>query len=442
MSNILRTLFRAWNKFWFDRQPTYSLGIFRIVFGLFLLITFLISYPNWERFYGPQGYLPFSALGEPWAGYLWSILSLTDKEWFLWVIFWFAVIASAAFIIGLKTRVATIFLFVIFISMLHRNPFLINGQDQVAAMLLFFSIFAPLGASFSVDEFWRRFHHFQRSKEQFVAERKSMWALRLMQVSIALVYIFSGPAKYFDDITWRDGSAIYYVSLSDRWFRFPDITLFHSEPISMVLTFGTLLVEIAFPLFVWFSRTRSFVLIGITLFHYGMMIFMSSAVFFFNLMMLISFILFIPSAAMERLLHFLPRRTAEIFYDGQCGLCVRTMNFLKALDGGGRLQFFNFRNPSIHKKFPQLNLQELEKEMYLRTEGGEMRKGFFAYQYLAKVLPSLYFIVPLFYLPASNFLGPKIYNFVAEHRFQLFPCTTCGTSHAGVCEVKPSNVSD
>ena len=93
MLNLIKLASSAWDKFWFKSQPTYTLGIFRIVFGIFLLIILLISYPNWERFYGPNGSLPFSALSEPWKGYGWSIFVLGDKLWFLWAIFWVAVVA-------------------------------------------------------------------------------------------------------------------------------------------------------------------------------------------------------------------------------------------------------------------------------------------------------------------------------------------------------------
>lgn len=428
----------AWNKFWFRREPAYTLGIFRIVFGLFILGTVLMSFPNWERFYGPEGSLPLSAFLEQGGGFSWSLFALTDQEWFIWFIFWFAVGAAAAFTAGLKTRTATIALFVIFISMFHRNTELINGQDQVAAMLLFFSMFAPMGERFSIDELWRRWRHFRVSSKPFMPDLTPIWSVRLMQVSIALLYLFSGPAKFLDDVTWRDGSAIYYVTLSDRWFRFPGVDFFHNEILSMALTFGTLFIEIAFPLLVWFSRTRPFVLAGMAFFHLSLMVFMAPSVFYFNLMMLISLILFVRPEIIERLLNKLPRKAATVFYDGQCGFCTGTMHLLRALDGRNRLALLNFRDVSALKEFPDLNLQDLEKEMYVRTESGDMRRGFFAYKHLSKVLPSLYLTAPLFTFPGAAFFGPKIYGFIAKHRFKIFPCQTCGLSHtADVCEVEP-----
>ena len=218
-----------------------------------------------------------------------------------------SIIAAITFLIGLWTRLTTIVLFIIFVSMLHRNIDLINGQDQVVTMLLFFSVFAPLGDSFSVDTLVRHRRHSRVSAKPFVQKLKPIWSLRLMQISVAFIYLFSAPAKYLGDTAWRDGSALYYVSLSDRWFRFPDIHFFHNTSLSMVLTFGTLIIQLTFVLFVWFSKTRPFALTGIVLLHFSLLVFMAPSVFFFNLVLLVSFILFIPPATIERLLKHLSK---------------------------------------------------------------------------------------------------------------------------------------
>jgi len=309
MFTLLKLPFSAWNKFWFRCESTSPLGIFRIVFGIFILVIIVISYPNWERFYGPQGSLPLSSLGESWS---WSIFALTDIEWFVWGVFWVSIVAAVTFLIGFWTRLATIVLFIIFVSMLHRNINLINGQDQVAAMLLFFSIFAPLGDSFSVDALVRHRRHARVSAEPFVQKLKPIWSLRLMQISVALIYLFSTPAKYLGDIAWRDGSALYYVSLSDRWFRFPDIYFLHNTSLSMVLTFSTLIIQLAFALFVWFSKTRPFVLIGIIFLHFSLLIFMAPSIFFFNAVLLVSFILFVPPETIEHLLKYLSEKLLRL----------------------------------------------------------------------------------------------------------------------------------
>lgn len=432
--------YKLWNQFWFKKEPVYQLAIFRIALGLFVLLILVISFPNWQRFYGPQGSLPYEALKEAYQGYNWSLFALSEKTWWTWALYAAAVFASITVTIGFKTRISTILLFTLYASMLHRNPFLINGQDQVATMLLFFSCFAPLGTSYSLDEFLKRFKPYNLNPDSLKPKLESIWGTQLMQVSITIIYIFSGPAKYLDDITWRNGSAIYYVSLSDRWFRFPQVDIFHSELASTILTFGTLIAEIAFPIFVWFKITRPFVLLGIAGLHFSLMIFMSVSVFYFNLMMLVSFILFIPSTAIEHLSNLFPRKMAIVFYDGQCTFCTWVISFIKTLDARNKLKLIDLRSPKIYKKFKNLKEEELTREMYLKKEDGGFEKGFYAFRHLTRVIPSLWLLIPVFYFPGAKVIGPKVYQFISDNRFRFFKCRCCGETHTGDCPLaKKSN---
>ncbi len=308
----LAALAGAWDRFWFAPRPVATLGAFRVLFGGFILLILVISYPSWDAFYGPAGYLSFDALAEPYTGYSWSLFALSEQPALTWAIFWLGALAAVAFTAGFWTRSATIALFLVFLSMLHRNPYLTNGQDQVATMLLFLSCFAPLGLSMSMDEIMARRRLAGLATGSAVPTVQPLWSWRLMQVSIALIYLFAAPTKYLDDTAWRDGTAIYYLSLSDRWFRFPDAGIFHADAVSVALTFGSLVIELAFPLLVWFSRTRPIMIVAVTGFHLIMMVVMSVGVFFFNLLMLVSFVLFVQPQTIERLVRLVrPERLRE-----------------------------------------------------------------------------------------------------------------------------------
>jgi len=180
MSKLISKFSLCWNRFWFSRQPTYSFGIFRILFGLYLLLTFIISFPNWERFYGTNGTL---ALSDIVFAEQFSLFSLTDNPLLLWLIYGVAVCCSLTLVVGFKTRLSTVILFIIYASMNHRNPLLMNGQDGVAKMFLFFGCFAPLGDHLSLDEFFK-YRTFRLLNSSQPVELKEVWILRLMQLSV------------------------------------------------------------------------------------------------------------------------------------------------------------------------------------------------------------------------------------------------------------------
>lgn len=294
-------ILRLWNEFWFQKEETQTLGVFRVALGILILLILIASFPNWLRFYGPSGLYPDFALRQLGNSYWLSLFSLNQTPYFTWVIFGTAVIATITFIFGFKTRISTIVLFLIYVSLMHQNQFLVNGHDQIIITLLFFAIFAPLGSSISLDKLIRRLKNLKNGKNP-EKEKKPRWALRLMQLSIAFLYLFSAPAKWNDDFAWQNGMAIYYVSFSWFWFRFPGVNLLHNQVFSFLTTFGTLITELAFPYLVWFSKTRKYILVAIIVLHISLLFFMTFGIFFFNLAMLVSFILFIPSQTTQKFL--------------------------------------------------------------------------------------------------------------------------------------------
>ena len=127
-------------------------------------------------------------------------------------------LASLAFTVGWQTRLATIALYVLEMSMIHCNRFIINGEDLVFRVLLLYSCFAPLNASLSVDR-WLRDQRLKARGKPMEAPRPLIWPIRLMQINIALIYVISLPNKLVDDIAWRNGDAIYLVMTSNLWSR-------------------------------------------------------------------------------------------------------------------------------------------------------------------------------------------------------------------------------
>ncbi|NJK59036.1 MAG: HTTM domain-containing protein [Oscillatoriales cyanobacterium SM2_1_8] len=289
---------QRWERFWFAEGGTHSLGAMRIALGLFVLQMLVCSIPNWQQFYGPNGYFPLTAYIQSMNGFadaaIASVLAWSPTPLWSWAVFGVGVVSAIAFTLGLQTRIATVVLFAVWASLLHRSLMLVNGQDQIVKLLLFFGCFAPLGRSYSWDRWWAHKH------KQPWSEVAPVWPMRLMQVSIAFVYLFSAPAKWNDDIMWRNGLAIYYVTLSDRWFRFPDVALFQNIPFSVFSTYSALATEMGFPLLVWFKTFRPWVLMAIATMHFGICILLSESVWHFNMAMLISFLAFVDPPVMRR----------------------------------------------------------------------------------------------------------------------------------------------
>jgi predicted DCC family thiol-disulfide oxidoreductase YuxK len=128
------------------------------------------------------------------------------------------------------------------------------------------------------------------------------------------------------------------------------------------------------------------------------------------------------------------RPKAQVLYDGQCPLCLKSVAWLKRLDWRKRLAYVNVREPGrVPPRDPPLDPKRLLEEMHLITpDGRHVYHGFGAFRWLAWRLPPLWPLAPLLYLPGVPALGQRLYLWVARNRYRLVPC------HDGVCELPPA----
>jgi predicted DCC family thiol-disulfide oxidoreductase YuxK len=124
---------------------------------------------------------------------------------------------------------------------------------------------------------------------------------------------------------------------------------------------------------------------------------------------------------------------AQLLYDGQCPLCLKSVAALKRLDWLGRLHVLDARDPTnLPAREPPLNPDRLLQEMHVLTpDGTHVYHGFGAFRWLAWRLPLLWLIAPFLSVPGIPTIGQKAYLWIARNRFSLVPC------HGGVCMLPP-----
>lgn len=242
MRKLVVSLWSQWKTFWFDRFDPLPLALFRIALGTLILWMFICLYTSWERYYAMSGVLSINNPALPASEVdWWSIFYWTRSLLPVQAIWCLGLGASVGFTNGWQTRTCTILLYIIVTSMIHSNRWVINGEDLVFRMLLFYGCFATLDQTLSIDH-WRKTRR-PATTEISPSRGPVAWPIRLMQINIVLVYAISLPNKLMDDIAWRNGNAIYLAMVSNMWSRFPWPGLFYSRILSKLFTYGTIVVE-------------------------------------------------------------------------------------------------------------------------------------------------------------------------------------------------------
>jgi Vitamin K-dependent gamma-carboxylase len=169
----------------------------------------------------------------------------------------------------------TVAVWVVLLSIQWRNPLVLNDGDVLLRLLLFWGMFLPLGACWSVDRALKA-----------VPPRLSMRFLSLATVGlfmqVAFMYWFTAIQKSGPE--WRsDGTAIYYALSLDQTVTPIGTYLLNFPELLEMLTLNTILLEafgpflLFFPLFTGPVRTGA-VLAFMSL-HFGIWLTMDIGIF-------------------------------------------------------------------------------------------------------------------------------------------------------------------
>lgn len=119
-----------------------------------------------------------------------------------------------------------------------------------------------------------------------------------------------------------------------------------------------------------------------------------------------------------------------VLYDGQCRFCRSQIAILKALDLLGTLRFVSFHDPLAGREFPELERDDLLRQMYVVDTSGSARGGAEAVRYLSRRLPLLWPLALPLHVPGSLPLWNAVYRFVARHRYRI-----AGSCAEGTCRL-------
>ena len=110
----------------------------------------------------------------------------------------------------------------------------------------------------------------------------------------------------------------------------------------------------------------------------------------------------------------------HVVYDGQCGFCRRLLRAAVALDVRHRLQLHDATHrAAVAARFPVLAGADVDNAMFVVAEDGSTYRGFFAVRRILRVSPLTWLLLPIFHLPLSGRLGPRLYAWVARNRHRL-----------------------
>lgn len=199
---------------------TRSLAVYRMGLGLLLAIDSILRAPDVSIMMGPEGVFPLDALGRYHGSItLWSLASLHDSAMWSGIVLTLEGLAGVAIAVGWQTRIATVIGWVAIMSVIRRTSLAANAGDVWLACQMFWAMFLPLGARWSVDALRRD----AISESAPGPSAACSVATAAIVIQLIIVYLGAGLAKCNAD--WFTGDAlIHAISVHD-----------HGTPLGMAL---------------------------------------------------------------------------------------------------------------------------------------------------------------------------------------------------------------
>ncbi len=301
IATSFKTVWNGWSQFFFDPQADLPPALFRFVFAMNALVMYAVRFRDWRFYFTDDGFLPVRGVLE--------IL----PEIFRPELSWFPQTAGAALamnigliicltllLVGFLPRVSALIGFILHVGLIQRNYAIAYGADFITTFMFFSLIFIQSDRRFSLSA-WLRSKNGRpiREKSGTIEQIFSSAFVRIMQIQLCLIYMYTGLEK-MKGSSWWDGSAIWAV-IGNQQIMFIDASWIRNVPLLLAaMTFTTLLFEIYFTPLVWIPALRKWILgLGI-LMHIG--IALSIGLFYFSFGMMSVYFLWADSVWLENMM--------------------------------------------------------------------------------------------------------------------------------------------
>lgn len=108
----------------------------------------------------------------------------------------------------------------------------------------------------------------------------------------------------------------------------------------------------------------------------------------------------------------------EVFFDGDCPLCLREIAMLRRLDRRGRIRFSNIVDPTFDASSVGLDHAKLMATIHGRLPSGELIEGVEVFRRLYAAV-GFSWVVALTRLPGISHILDACYGWFAKNRLRL-----------------------
>ncbi|MER6948809.1 HTTM domain-containing protein [Nonomuraea sp. NPDC000554] len=291
------------------RYGLYGLATLRIGYGLVLLSLLVVNYGDRRLLWGPESPWTLGLTEERLAqDGTFSLFALSDSGALFDVLYHAFIVLAALFLVGWRTRWVTPLLAVMVWSWHQRQPWVLDGGDDIMELILIYLSFADLSARWSLDA--------TRAARRTTGDASTFsgpptgslrWrivtilhntALLTAMLQVCLLYMNTGLLKVRGRF-WQEGTALYYALRIEDVQPFPGLSRLIYDNVFLVTagSYAAVFIQLTFPLLMLNKVTRRVGLVAVMGMHLGIGVLMG--LLSFSLIMISTDMLFVRDATYE-----------------------------------------------------------------------------------------------------------------------------------------------
>lgn len=306
-----------------------ALAFYRVALGMLVFLDTAARFRDARGHYSDMGIMPLATYMSEFANRFHVSLHMASGS-VLWqqILFALAMLAALAMIVGFRTRLATVVCWVLVVSVQNRLTIVLNGGDVLLRVLLFFAMFLPLGRIRSIDAAMAK--DARESGHGYLGVPGVVAMLQVVIIYVATMALKTGKEW------WVEGSASYYALSLDQLTSAYGNWMLNFPKLLWLGTYVVLILEAAAaflilsPFFNAFTRLAAFV--ALTVMHLNFELSMRLGLF--PWIDIAALLLFLPTSAMTAMARTMvtPARTGlTMYYDRECGFCLKMVLILREL---------------------------------------------------------------------------------------------------------------
>lgn len=265
-----------------SKKSRYGLAITRILFGVMAMGMLASNFSTRLYSFG--------------SGSLWNGEGIEAKSDFpkIWIFSWFHNVMgndaaytalyvllfalAVAFTLGWRTRIVHPIFLILWVSFIEANDMLGDQGDNMFRIALFFMLFAQPAGRLSLDSRRKRLQgHQEDAANPWTQAATLMHNLVLVILTAQVTFVYVSGALYkAGGSPWANGYAVYNPLMTDRFGTWPVLSELVTTwgPMVTMASWGSIIVQLAFPFLLLTRPTRIFGLVAILGFHIAIAVLM------------------------------------------------------------------------------------------------------------------------------------------------------------------------